>query len=132
MSAKAHHAPCSNQDFDFFYEGLEREQVVVQKCARCGVLRNPPSPSCPECRSFEWEAFPLSREGIVHSFTVHHHPPLPGFATPHPVVLADMAEGIRLLGAMDGTAPEQIRIGMRLGFEFLRRDTVAAFRFRVA
>jgi len=57
---------------------------------------------------------------------------LPDFKTPHPVVLADMAEGVRLLGAMDGTAPDDIRIGMPVRFEFLRRGNVAAFRFRAA
>ena len=132
VDAKGHNAPCSNKDFDFFYRGLEAEQVLIQKCTSCGALRNPPSPSCPECRSFEWEAIPLSGEGKVHSFTVHHHPALPGFATPHPVVLADMDEGIRLLGAMDGTSPDAIRIGMPVRFEFLRRENVAAFRFRAA
>jgi len=129
---RGHNAPCSNKDFDFFYRGLEAEQVLVQKCGRCGALRNPPSPACPECRSLEWDMLALSGEGTVHSFTVHHHPPLPGFATPHPVVLADMAEGIRLVGAMDGTAPDEIRIGMPVRFEFLRRGDVAAFRFRPA
>jgi len=129
---KGHNAPCSNKDFDFFYRGLEAEQVLVQKCGRCGALRNPPSPACPECRSLEWEAVALSGEGTVYSFTVHHHPPLPGFATPHPVVLADMAEGVRLVGAMDGTPPDAIRIGMQLRFEYLRRGDVAAFRFRPA
>lgn len=129
---EGHNAPCSNKDFDFFYRGLEAEQVLVQKCGRCGALRNPPSPACPECRSLEWDTVALSGEGTVHSFTVHHHPPLPGFATPHPVVLADMAEGVRLVGAMDGTPADAIRIGMQLRFEYLRRGDVAAFRFRPA
>jgi uncharacterized OB-fold protein len=132
IDGKGHNAPCSNKDFDFFYRGLEQSQVLVQKCARCGTLRNPPSPGCGECRSLEWDAVPLSGEGVVHSFTVHHHPPLPGFATPHPVVLADMAEGIRLIGAMDGTDPDAVKIGMLVRFEFLRRGEVAAFRFRAA
>jgi len=129
---RGHNAPCSNKDFDFFYRGLEAEQVLIQKCSSCSFLRNPPSPSCPECNSLEWQTLPLGGEGTVHSFTIHHYPPLPDFKTPHPVVLADMAEGVRLLGAMDGTAPDDIRIGMPVRFEFLRRGNVAAFRFRAA
>jgi uncharacterized OB-fold protein len=127
-----HNAPCSNRDFDFFYRGLESEQLLVQRCARCGVLRNPPSPSCPSCRSFEWDTVPLSGRGRIHSYTVHYHPPLPGFATPHPVALVGMEEGVRFLGAMDGTDPSRLAIDLPVEAEFLQRDDVAAVRFRVA
>jgi uncharacterized OB-fold protein len=132
VAGRGHNAPCSNKDFDFFYEGLEAGRVLVQKCGGCGVLRNPPSPACAQCRSLAWDAVPLSGDGVVHSYTVHHHPPIPGFTTPHPVVLAEMVEGVRLLGAMDGTPANEVRIGMPLRFEFLRRGDVAAFRFRPA
>jgi uncharacterized OB-fold protein len=81
VAGKGHNASCSNKDFDFFYRGLEVGQVLIQKCANCGSLRNPPSPACPDCRSLEWVAVPLNGRGVVHSYTVHHHPPLPGFAT---------------------------------------------------
>ena len=127
-----HNAPCSNKDFDFFYRGLEEGKLLIQKCGGCGALRNPPSPSCPHCRSFEWEAVPLGGSGRVHSYTVHYHPPLPGFETPHPVAIATMAEGVRLMGAMDETPPETMAIDLLVEIEFLRRGDVAAFRFRRA
>ena len=43
LGPNGHNAPCSNKDFDFFYRGLEEGQLLAQKCAACGVLRNPPS-----------------------------------------------------------------------------------------
>ena len=128
--AKAHNAPCSNRDFDFFYNGLEKGQLLMQKCRSCGTLRNPPGPACAHCHSLDWDAIPLSGRGVLHSFTIHHHPPLPGFDVPHPIGLADMEEGLRLVGAMDGTAPGDMRIGMPVEIEYLRRGNVAAFRFR--
>lgn len=127
-----HNAPCSNKDFDFFYRGLEDQQLLVQKCASCGVLRNPPSPACGRCRSLKWEAVALSGRGRVHSYTVHYHPPLPGFTTPHPVALVAMEEGIRFVGAMDGTRVASVAIDQPVTVEFLRRGSVAAFRFRLA
>jgi hypothetical protein len=33
---------------------------------------------------------------------------------------------------MDGTAPEDVRIGLPVQVEMVRRNDVAAFRFRVA
>lgn len=132
IGPNGHHAPCSNRDFDFFYRGLEQGQVLVQKCSGCGTLRNPPSPSCPKCHSLDWASVPLEGSGTVYSYTVHYHPPLPGFAVPHPVVVAEMAEGLRLVGAMDGTAADQISIGLPVRLEFLRRGDMASFRFRAA
>lgn len=132
VAGRGHNVSCSNKDFDFFYRGLEGGQVLIQQCGNCGSLRNPPSPACPECHSLEWHAVPLGGGGVVHSYTVHHHPPLPGFVTPHPVVLADMDEGIRLIGAMDGIAPEDVRIGMPVRVKMVRRNDIAAFRFTTA
>lgn len=129
-SARGHNAPCSNRDFDFFYRGLEDQQLLAQKCGKCGQLRSLPSPGCESCASLDWEPISLSGEGEIYSYVVHHHPPLPGFDGPHPIALVAMDEGVRLLGAMDGTDPAALKIGQRVKVEFLRRDTLAAFRFR--
>jgi uncharacterized protein len=75
---------------------------------------------------------PLCGRGRIHSYTVHYHPPLPGFATPHPVALVVMEEGVRFLGAMDGTDMSRLTIDLPVQVEFLRRDDVAAMRFRLA
>lgn len=127
---KGHNAPCSNRDFDFFYRGLEDQKLLVQKCTKCGTLRSLPSPGCENCASLDWEPVTLSGEGEVYSYVTHYHPPLPGFAAPHPMAVVTMDEGVRLLGAMDGTDPADVAIGRRVKAEFVRRDTVAAYRFR--
>jgi uncharacterized OB-fold protein len=128
----AHSAPGSNRDFDFFYTGLERGELLVQKCNGCGELRNPPSPACPHCRSLDWTAVAMSGRGSIYSYVIHHSPPLPSFKTPHPIALAELDEGVRFLAAMDGTPPEAIAIGARVVAEFIRRDGVASVRFRLA
>lgn len=127
---RGHNAPCSNRDFDFFYRGLEEQKLLVQKCTSCGGLRSLPSPGCHNCASLDWEPAALSGEGEIFSYVIHHHPPLPGFDAPHPIALVTMDEGVRLLGAMDGTDPSALKVGQRVKAEFLRRDTIAAFRFR--
>jgi len=131
-TGRAHNAPCSNRDYDFFYAGLEEGRLLIQRCSACGALRNPPSPSCPECRSLKWTAEPMSGEGEVFSYMVHYHPPLPGFASPHPVAVVALKEGVRFVAAMDGTPVESIAIGMPVRAEFIRRGEVASVRFKTA
>jgi uncharacterized OB-fold protein len=128
---QAHSAPGSNRDYDFFFAGLERGELLAQRCGGCGKLRNPPSPACPHCHSQDWTAEAISGRGTIYSYMIHHHPPLPSFGTPHPIAIADMEEGIRFLAAMDGTAPDAMAIGRQVSTEFLRRDGVASFRFRL-
>ena len=130
INTTGHSAPCFSRDFDFFYRGLEEQKLLAQKCSNCGKLRSLPSPGCEDCASIEWEPVPLSGEGEIYSYVVHYHPPLPGFDGPHPMALVELNEGIRFFGAMDGTDPSELKIGQRVKAEFLRRDAVAAFRFR--
>jgi uncharacterized OB-fold protein len=124
-----HSAPCSNRDFDFFYSGLEGDALLAQKCSACDKLRNPPSPMCGECGSFEWTPQRLSGRGSIYSYLIHHYPPLPGFETPHPVVLVDLEEGIRFIGALRGEQREAVAIGAPVTIEFVRRNGIALFQF---
>lgn len=74
----------------------------------------------------------MSGVGSIFSYMVHHHPPMPGFQTPHPVAVIALDEGIRFVAAMDGTAPEALKIGLPVQAEFFRRDAVATVRFKLA
>lgn len=129
---KDHNAPCSNRDYDFFYAGLERNVLLAQSCSSCGTLRNPPLPSCPSCLSLEWAPRQLSGRGTIYSYIVHHYPPLDGFASPHPVAVVTLDEGVRFTGALDGTAPQEVAIGLPVEAEFVRRGDFASFRFKLA
>jgi uncharacterized protein len=122
-------APMSNRDFDFFYEGLALGELRVQKCGDCSMVRNPPGPMCPHCRSLKWTALKCSGTGKVFSFTTHHHPPLANFVMPHTIILADMAEGFRLVGGLPGVDSPGIQIGMSVRVQFVRRGDVATFHF---
>ena len=56
-------------------------------------------------------------------------PPLPGFEMPHPVVLAELEEGIRFLGPLKAEQRDRVAIGLPVSIEFIRRDGVALFQF---
>lgn len=126
----SHSAPLSNRDFDFFYEGLENQRLLIQRCGDCQALRSPPSPACTKCGSTNWAPVQARGTGTIFSYTVHYHPPLPGFETPHPVGVIDLDEGVRVVAGLETIPAARIKIGMPVAVEFIRRGDVASFRFR--
>jgi uncharacterized OB-fold protein len=127
-----HAAECSNRDYDFYYDGMEKQQLLMQRCDKCNKLRSPPGPMCPDCHSVDWTAEPMSGKGKIFTYTVHYHPPLPGFDTPHPVGLIELDEGVRFMAGLDGIPVDEIRIGLPVEADFFRRGKIATVRFRKA
>jgi uncharacterized OB-fold protein len=70
------------------------------------------------------EAVEASGRGVIHSFVVVHHPPVPPFAYPNVIVLVELAEGTRLVSRLVDIAPDDVRIGMpvRVDFEIVDGD----------
>ena len=106
------------EDNVFFFEGCREGRLLIQRCTQCGALRHPPSPACPQCRSFEWDSVESSRRGTLHSWTVVHHPQDPGFSYPLAVGLLDLEEGTRLVADIAGVPHETLEIGMSLEVVF--------------
>lgn len=114
--------PAISDDTRFFWEGVERGELLIQRCAACGELRHPPRPMCPRCRSLDWDTVRASGRGIVHSYVVPHHPRLPAFPERYVVALVDLEEGTRLVTNLVGVAPEDVRIGMAVELECTKVD----------
>jgi uncharacterized OB-fold protein len=71
---------------------------------------------CSHCGSLAWDTVQSSGRGVVHSYVVHHHPPLPGFDLPVTVVLVDLDEGVRMVADLaPGTEP-QIGLPVQVSF----------------
>jgi uncharacterized OB-fold protein/acyl dehydratase len=103
-----------NADTAFYWEGLQAGTLLIQRCASCGTLRHPPRPGCAACRSLDWDTVEAAGTGEVYSYTVHHHPPMPGFAMPYVVGLIELNEGVRLLANIVDVPPDDVAIGMRV------------------
>lgn len=131
-SASRRARPAINRDNAYFWEGVDAGELRIQRCGECGVLRHPPRPMCDRCGSAQVGHVVASGRGWVHSYVVHHHPPLPGVDPPHPVLLVDLEEGVRLVAeAAADTDPHQLAIGREVVLEFKVLDeelTVPAFR----
>jgi uncharacterized OB-fold protein/acyl dehydratase len=104
--------PPVGYDNAWWWEGIQRGELLIQKCAGCGELHHPPRPMCGRCQSVKWESVRASGEGTVYSFTVLHHPKIPGFEYPLVCAVIELAEGTRLVSNVVGCDPDDVRIGM--------------------
>ncbi len=104
--------PVVGRDNRFFWDGVAAGELRIQRCAACQVLRHPPGPMCPTCRSTDWDWVVASGRGTVYSHAVHHHPPLPGVELPHAVVLVELEEGVRVVSEVSGMSHRDVHVGM--------------------
>jgi uncharacterized OB-fold protein/acyl dehydratase len=104
--------PPLGHDNAWWWEGIARGELLIQRCRGCGALRHPPRPMCGACRSLDWEAVRAAGRGRVYSFTVLHHPRFPGYDYPLVCALIELEEGTRLVSNVVGCAPGEVRIGM--------------------
>jgi uncharacterized OB-fold protein/acyl dehydratase len=101
-------------DNAWWWEGIERGELLIQRCSSCGELRHPPRPMCGQCQSLQWETVASKGTGTIYSFTVLHHPPVPGYEYPLVAAVIELEDGIRMLANVVGCSPEDVHIGMRV------------------
>ncbi|MFP6627306.1 MAG: bifunctional MaoC family dehydratase N-terminal/OB-fold nucleic acid binding domain-containing protein [Deltaproteobacteria bacterium] len=104
--------PPTGHDNKWWWEGIERDELLIQKCSDCGELRHPPRPMCPHCQSTRWEGQQSSGRGTVYSYVVLHYPKFPGYEFPLVCALVDLEEGTRLVSNVIGCDPQDVHIGM--------------------
>lgn len=109
-------------DAAFFWEGIDQEELRIQRCSGCGRLRHPPRPMCPFCRSIESDHIVASGRGEVYSFVVHHRPEVPDREHPFAVVLVQLEEGTRIVGNVIDIPAEDVHVGMRLQVAFVSNN----------
>jgi uncharacterized protein len=114
--------PPRNQDNAFFWEGVDRGELLIQHCTSCGRLRHPPRPMCPNCQSLEWDAVASSGRGEVYSFVVPHYPQVPSFEYPYVVAVVQLEEGTRLITNVIDIDPADVEIGMPVQVRFVAID----------
>jgi uncharacterized OB-fold protein len=117
--------PVVTPDTAFFWAGVEAGELRIQRCGECRTLRHPPGPACPACGATKPEYAVASGTGRVHSFVVHHHPPIPGRRAPFVVALVDLTEGVRMIAEFRGPRPaigDPVRVFFADGLPVWRPD----------
>jgi uncharacterized protein len=111
--------PAINSDNEALWEGYRRHELRIPRCNGCGLLVFPPSPRCAACGAFDLGYAIGSGRGRLYSYTVVHHPQVPGFRYPLPVGLVELDEGPRMVADIVGVAAEHLSVGMRLEVDWL-------------
>lgn len=103
-----------------FWQGGREGRLVILRCRRCGYYLHPPSPICPRDRSTDIGPEAVSGRATVASFTVNHHPWLPGVPLPYVIGLVELVEqrGLRLTTDLVHCEPDAVRIGMEVRVVF--------------
>jgi uncharacterized OB-fold protein len=123
-------------------EDMERTTLCGTLCRSCGETTLCANTICPACGGDEVEHKPLSREGVLWTYTMVRHRPPGNYQMPEPfkpfaMGLVDLPDGLKVLSRVE-VEQDDIRIGMPLKFHpfVLRRDEagaeVVAFDFQAA
>jgi len=107
------------RDQDFFWEGIDRGELLAQECDDCGTLRHPPLPRCGACGSGEWHGAPLSGKGTILAIIESVHPSRRD-EEPRCVCLVDLPEGLRMVSSV--LDPENAANGAAVRFEIAEHD----------
>ena len=98
---------------DWLYrQALSEGRFVIQRCASCGTCIHYPRLLCTACGSDALETVEASGSGTVYSTSVIRRRPERG--GDYNIALVDLDEGPRLMSRVEGLAPDEVTIGMRV------------------
>jgi uncharacterized OB-fold protein len=123
--------PAMNEDNEFFFRGVDRDELLIRSCTNCGRDQHPPLPMCPACGGLDWAERSVVGEGTVYTFTVTSHPHFPGFERPFVVALVELRCRARLVTNLIDVDPAQVTIGMPVEVAYTAVDdelTLPLFR----
>jgi len=82
-----------------YWAAVRAHRLSIQRCAECRRWNHAPSLSCPACGSEKLAFEPVSGRAKVHSWTVLHNSPGPGFRDLLPLIvgIVELDEQERLL-----------------------------------
>jgi uncharacterized protein len=104
-----------------FWDGAERQQLVLPRCSACGTFQWYPDAAGPDCAGARYDWVEVPRTGTVFTRTRVHRAFLPEAAGSLPFTVAfvelDGVDGVRLVGNLDDDADVQIGDRVEARFE---------------
>lgn len=115
-----------------FWDAAAEHRLMLPACGDCGAFRWPPGPFCPACQSqaVEWKP---AGEGRIYSYTAVRPKNQDGKESLHIPALVEFpdAGGVRLLAAIVGAAPDEIRIGAAVAPDWISAANAEVPVFRL-
>ena len=111
--------PRGDRDTTPFWQAQAEHRLSFQRCSKCGEVRYPVGPMCPQCHSLDFEWVESAGKGTIYSYTVVHHQTHPAFAVPYTVALVEMEEGPRVVAELRGHGAASPEIGTAVRVEWV-------------
>jgi uncharacterized protein len=83
----------------FFWDGVARHELLVQRCRACGRFQHHPQIICQACLSDDLAPERVSGRATLYSWTIAHQPFHPFYAgrTPYTIATVELVEQPRLM-----------------------------------
>lgn len=104
--------PARTSETSFFWDGIDADELRIQRCIGCGRLRHPPRPACPTCGSLDWDYVVVDGTGELYSYAVHHRPAVPGPSLPYVSAIVALSVGVRMLSNIVTPNVDELAIGL--------------------
>jgi uncharacterized OB-fold protein len=116
--------PVGNPDSKPFWDGCARNELLLQRCTACGIVRHPPSPVCTNCLSDAHEWFAAGGNATVYTYTIVRQALARGWdeRLPYVVAVVELDEGPKFLTNIVNVDPETVTIGMPVEVTFAELD----------
>ncbi|MEE8374169.1 MAG: Zn-ribbon domain-containing OB-fold protein [Dehalococcoidia bacterium] len=126
--------PFVDLDNQEFWDGVNRHELLLQRCRDCAEYYHIPRPMCPHCRStdtLEWVQ--SSGKGHIYSYVnfTTDRMAYPALKVPYTVVLVELDEGPRLTSNLVDITPEEVSIGIPVEVVFEEiPDGITIYKFK--
>jgi uncharacterized OB-fold protein len=122
----------ANADSRPYWDAAAKGRLTFKKCLSCGHVQFPPRHLCPVCWSDRLEWIEHPGRGRIHSFTIVHRAPAPGFDVPYVLAVIDLDGGPRMMSNIVGPDAVKAAIGDAVEVTFERRGGAALPQFQRA
>ena len=99
-----------------FWEAATKGKLVIQNCAACDRLQNPPMPACGACGlgdNMGWKE--MSGRGKIYNYCVVYDCPIASLQEDQPfnlaVIMLDDDPGIQMYSHLPGTPVDDVPVG---------------------
>ena len=109
---------------EHYWKGGARGELTFLRCSECRTFVHPPAPVCPTCLSKQLVPSAVSGRARLLTWTVNHHPWIPGFEPPYVIAIVEIEEqrGLRVTTNLVNCTPDELRMDLPVKVLFEERD----------
>jgi uncharacterized OB-fold protein len=103
-----------------YWDAAREGRLLIAKCRTCQRVHHYPRPFCPHCWSEDVTPVAASGSGTLYTYSTVYVNDLSPFRDrlPYIAAIVELAEGPKVMTAIEGAPPEQLRIGMAVAATF--------------